>query len=96
VIVRILGEGQYLVADDHRTVLEKLDDDLDVAVHAGDEAHFATALEALAAEVRSAGQALADDNFAPSDLVVPFADATLEETRALLADASDGTTADDS
>ena len=32
------------------------------------------------------GQPLADDAFTPSDLVVPFADATLEETKALLAE----------
>jgi hypothetical protein len=29
---------------------------------------------------------VADDDLAPSDLVVPFSDATLEETKGLLAD----------
>jgi hypothetical protein len=95
VIVRILGEGQYLVPDDHRTALATLDDALDAAVHADDEARFTEALGALAAEVRSAGQALADDDFAPSDLVVPFVDATLEETRALLAEPGGSPGADD-
>ncbi len=94
-IVRILGEGQYLVPDDQRAALEKLDDDLDDAVDSGDETGFAAALAALTAEVRSAGQALADDDFAPSDLVVPFADATLEETKALLADPGDSPGGDD-
>ncbi len=94
-IVRILGEGQYLVPDDQRTTLEQLDDDLDGAVDTGDETGFAAALAALTAEVRSAGQALADDDFAPSDLVVPFADASLEETKALLADHGDSTGGDD-
>ncbi len=94
-IVRILGEGQYLVPDDQRATLEKLDDDLDGAVDAGDEAGFATALASLTAEVRSAGQALADDDFAPSDLVVPFADASLEETKALLAEHGDSPGGDD-
>jgi hypothetical protein len=95
-IVRILGEGQYEVPDDAHAKLDELDDHLVKACESGDETAFAAALAALTDEVRNAGQALADDNFAPSDLVVPFADATLEETRALLADASDGTTADDS
>ena len=95
-IVRILGEGQYEVPDNAHAKLDELDDDLVKACESGDETAFAAALAALTDEVRNAGQALADDNFAPSDLVVPFADATLEETRALLADASDGTTADDS
>jgi hypothetical protein len=95
-IVRILGEGQYEVPDGAHAKLDELDDVLVKACESGDETAFAAALAALTDEVRNAGQALADDNFAPSDLVVPFADATLEETRALLADASDGTTADDS
>jgi hypothetical protein len=89
-IVRILGEGQYTVPDDHRGALEKLDDAIDQAVDRGDDAGFATALAALTAEVRQAGEPLADDDFAPSDLVVPFADASLEETKALLADHGEG------
>jgi len=95
VIVRILGEGQYLVPDDQRATLDTLDDNLDSAVHSGDETGFAAALAALTTEVRSAGQALADDDFAPSDLVVPFADASLEETKALLADHGDSNGGDD-
>src|SRR5580700_2915947 len=46
--------------------------------------HDASALAALTAAVRAAGEAVADDTFAPSDLVVPFPDATLEETKDLL------------
>jgi hypothetical protein len=95
-IVRILGEAQYEVPDDAHATLDALDDDLVKACESGDETAFAAALAALTDAVRGAGQTLADDNFAPSDLVVPFADATLEETRALLADASDGSIADDS
>ncbi len=94
-IVRILGEGQYTVPDDHRATLEKLDDTIAEAVDHGDEARFAEALEALTAEVRASGEAVADDAFAPSDLVVPFADATLEETRALLAEHSESAGSDD-
>jgi hypothetical protein len=95
VIVRILGEGQYLVPDDERTALEQLDDELGAAVKAGHEPRFAEALAALTAKVRSAGTALADDEFAPSDLVVPFADATLHETQALLAEQGDNPRGDD-
>jgi hypothetical protein len=95
VIVRILGEGQYSVPDEHRAALEKLDDAIASAVDEGDESRFGQALAALTAEVRSAGQPLADDAFAPSDLVVPFADASLEETRALLAEHGDTHGGDD-
>ena len=94
-IVRILGEGQYTVPEDQRAALAKLDDAIAEAVDHGDEDRLAEALAALTAEVRSSGEALADDNFAPSDLVVPFSDATLDETKALLADHGESTGSDD-
>jgi hypothetical protein len=85
-IVRILGEGQYSIADDAHEDLDALDADVVHAVDNGDEQTFATALAALIAEVRRVGVPVADDDFAPSDLVVPFSDATLAETKGLLAD----------
>jgi len=87
VIVRILGEGQYEVAESNQAHLDELDNDLVRAVDAGDEEAFVRALQALTDEVRKVGQELADDAFVPSVLVVPFADASLEETRRLLAEA---------
>jgi hypothetical protein len=87
VIVRILGEAQYEVPDDHQGDLDALDAALVKAVDSGDEAAFLVALRALADDVRKKGQLLADDDFVPSHLVVPFADSSLEETRQLLADA---------
>jgi hypothetical protein len=94
-IVRILGEGQYLVPDEERDALEGLDASLVEAVDSGDETEFAAALTKLADEVRNAGEPLADDAFTPSDLVVPFADASLHETKALLADSGDASGSDD-
>ncbi len=85
-IVRILGEGQYDVDERHRERLGELDATLLHAVDHADDAAFGPALRALASEVRSIGTVLADDAFVPSELVVPFADATLAETKALLAD----------
>ncbi len=38
----------------------------------------------MIAEVRAVGTALPADSFTSSDLVVPFSDATLAETKALL------------
>jgi predicted RNA-binding Zn ribbon-like protein len=89
VIVRILGEGQYVVPDSDQATLETLDRALVAAVDTHDEDAFTTALAALTAGVRKAGQAVPDDDFAPSDLVVPFTDATLAETEKLLADAKE-------
>ena len=51
-----------------------------------DEAAFRGALTAVIEQVRRSGTALAADEFTSSDLVVPFSDATLAETKALLAE----------
>jgi hypothetical protein len=95
VIVRILGEGQYSVPDGQRGELEALDAALDKTVGRGDEQAFQGALSALIAMVRKQGEPVADDAFAPSDLVVPFPDATLEETKGLLAQSEESAGTDD-
>jgi hypothetical protein len=89
VIVRILGEGQYSIPDGERSALEALDSKVAKAVDSGDAEAFAPALGELTSAVRRLGTPLAVDDFAPSDLVVPFPDATLEETKGLLADSAD-------
>ena len=86
VIVRILGEGQYDVADDALARLNALDDDLEVAVEAGDEAAFAAALTALHDGVRAAGTAHAPDSLDESDVILPPSGATIDEVRELLGD----------
>ena len=83
-IIRILGEGQYDVADDAVAGLNTLDDTLEQAVETGDDAAFAEALAGLLAAVRGAGTPLADDSLEDSDLILPPSDATVEEVRAML------------
>ena len=56
-IVRILGEGQYDVADDALDRLNELDAAVEAAVEAGDEAAFAAALGQLLDGVRTVGVA---------------------------------------
>ncbi len=94
-IVRILGEGQYRIPDGERSALEVLDSRVGDAVDGDDEQVFASALAALSAEVRRLGEPLPDDTFETSDLVVPFPDATLDETKGLLAQSADRPRADD-
>lgn len=85
-IVRILGEGQFRVDDDAAAKLTTLDKELDAAVHAEDEAAFTIALHAGVHLVRTEGTPVADDEFVPAELILPFSDATLAEVRKLLAD----------
>lgn len=83
-IVRILGEGQLQVAENEIDGLNRLDDQLSAAVDSGDGERFQAALAALLAKVREVGTPLPDDQLAPSELVLPSADASLPEVRALL------------
>lgn len=83
-IIRLLGEGQYEVSEDTVAALNELDDALATAVEAGDELTFRKALGEMLVLVQERGRRLADDHLGPSDLVLPPADATVEEVRALL------------
>jgi hypothetical protein len=90
VIVRILGQGQYAVGDEHAGDLNQLDTQLEQAVEAGDETAFRTALLALLARVRELGDGLPDDALEPSDAAVPGDDATLAEVKDLLVGSGEG------
>ncbi|MGH3508476.1 MAG: PspA-associated protein PspAA [Nocardioidaceae bacterium] len=83
-IIRILGDGQYEVADDQVDSLNELDDQLEKAVEAGDEATFGSALGALLDRVRDLGTPVALDALVPSQLILPAEGATLAEVRDLL------------
>jgi hypothetical protein len=94
-IVRILGEGQYAIDNSDRGVLDGLDATLMETVDGGDEEAFGAALASLIAEVRRLGRPVPDDNFSTSDLVVPFSDSSLEETKGLLAEPGADAASDD-
>lgn len=83
-IVRILGEGQLKVAEDHIDGLNELDSALEAAVGSGDEAAFRVALSALLEKVRTVSEKLPDDSLEDSDLFLPPEDATIEEVKELL------------
>jgi len=90
VIIRILGEGQYVVDDQHADALNSLDSDLESAVGSGDETAFRSSLAALLAKVKELGECLPDDALQPSDAAVPGGDATLEEVKELLVGSDEG------
>lgn len=85
-IVRILGEGQWRVDDSRLDALNTLDDKVEHAVDAGDEASFRTALDELLVEVRRAGAEVGIEELVESDLILPPADASLDEVKELLSD----------
>ena len=85
-IVRILTEGQYDVADDRLDGLNELDSALEKAVEAGDAVAFSQSLGALLDAVRTGGSPLAADVLQDSDLILPPSDSTIEEVRELLGD----------
>ena len=85
-IVRLLGEGQFRVADDLLSQLNELDARVLRAVEAGDEQALWDGLQALADVVRQNGAKLGDDELVPSDAIVPPEDLSLEEAKDLLAD----------
>ncbi|MFG2482500.1 MULTISPECIES: PspA-associated protein PspAA [Streptomyces] len=85
-IVRIMGEGQVEVADIHFPELNKLDDELLAEMEGGDEDGFRRTLGALLDAVRRLGTPLPDDALEPSELILPAADAGLDEVREMLSD----------
>ena len=85
-IVRILGTGQFEIADDLHARLDALDDQAVAALDASDEETLDGLLAQMAELVESEGSGSPDDDLGPSDLVIPPADLTLEETRALFSE----------
>ncbi|MEV6245040.1 hypothetical protein AB0M38_02400 [Streptomyces sp. NPDC051742] len=85
-IVRIMGEGQWVLADSHFVELNKLDDELLDEMESGDGEGFRRTLGALLDAVRRIGEPLPDDALEPSELILPAQDASLDEVREMLSD----------
>jgi hypothetical protein len=82
-IVRLMGEGQFRVADGLVDSLNELDDRAQAAVDAEDEPELDRVLDQMWGLVRAEGERLADDDLSTSDIVIPPSDLTLEETKRL-------------
>ncbi|WP_406057752.1 hypothetical protein OG462_13955 [Streptomyces sp. NBC_01077] len=85
-IVRIMGEGQWKLADSHLVELNKLDDELLEEMESGDEEGFRRTLNALLDAVRRVGEPLPDEALEPSELILPAPDAGLDEVKEMLSD----------
>ena len=89
-IVRILGEGQWEIDEAAADELNALDDEVESAVAADDADRLGEALHALLERVRSAGTPVPDAELEDSDLILPAADATLDDVRELLSGSDEG------
>jgi hypothetical protein len=89
-IVRILNEGQWELSDEAVRSLNSVDDELEKAVTANDQDRLTTTLSSLLNQVRDSGRVLPDDELRDSDLILPAADSTVDEVRALLSESSEG------
>jgi PspA-Associated protein len=82
VIVRIATEGQYELPPDDEDTLQELDNQAAAACAADDEQQFHDAFGRLLEFVRTNGRPVPDDELAPSDVIVPPPDISLEEATA--------------
>ena len=85
-IVRLMGEGQLDVAAEELSALNTLDSELEAAIESGDETTFRAALHALLENIRKVGKPLPADSLEPSELILPPADAHIDEVRSMLGD----------
>lgn len=83
-IVRIMGQGQWVLEPEHLMDLNELDRELEERVAAEDEEGMRTALQRLIDGVQAVGVVVPDDVLAESDLILPDMDVTLDEMQALL------------
>lgn len=85
-IVRLMGEGQYRIDDALRERLNGLDAEAATALDANDEAALDEKLEEMWQLVQTEGERLADEDLSASDILIPPADLTLDETRELFSE----------
>lgn len=89
-IVRILNEGQWELADTDVRGLNTLDDAVEQAVAADDQDRLTEALAALLDRVRSLGTAVADGDLRDSHLILPDSDSTVADVKGLLSESDEG------
>lgn len=85
-IVRILGDNQYQLADSHLEELNVLDGELEKALSGDDDRAFREVLGRMTGLVRTEGTPEPDDFLGASDVTLPDAEATREDVVAMLAE----------
>jgi hypothetical protein len=90
VIVRILGLGQFRLDADDLPGVEAADEAVEKAIAAGDELSLKIAISDLIDVIVQTGDPVPDQEFVPSDVVVPPADSTLSDLAAMGAEGEEG------
>lgn len=80
-IVRIMGEGQFRIADSDVDGLNELDNAAVAAAEGGDEGAFLRSFKTLLDHVRKVGTPLGEDELEGSDVLIPPADISFDEVR---------------
>lgn len=83
-IIRIMGEGQWKASDDLLAKLNTLDDAMEQCFEHDDEPQFEKVRDEMLALVREHGSPLDAGEIAPSDVILPSYDATIDEVKAML------------
>ena len=81
-IVRISTEAQYELSDSDAEALNELDNQAVAACQAEDEQHFRDVFDELLDFIRMHGTPVPEDQLAPSDVILPPPDVSLEEAKA--------------
>ena len=89
-IVRLLGVGQFRLNDSDMAVVEEADDAVEAAIASHDSAAFTAALAALVDTIQRVGEAVGDDEFLPSDVIVPDRDTTIAEAAQIAGGTGEG------
>ena len=84
-LIRILGEGQFVVADSELAEINRLDAALEAALKTP-EPDIRPALDALLDKVRTVGVRPPDHEMEESQVILPFADASEDDIRDMLGD----------
>jgi len=85
-IVRISGHGQFELDDAAVHHLEDLDTTLTAALHAGQEAEFHRLLASTIGYIEGNGKPLSHERVAPSDVIVPPEDVSMDEAQQFFTD----------
>jgi len=85
-IARLMNEGQYRIDESVHERLNEIDERAAKALEDGNEEELDMLLQRMWDLVQAEGERVPDDELAPSELVIPPPDLTLEETRKLFSD----------